>query len=119
MGFLPKLPSVPVPGPKPLPVLGATGNLFRFFADPVGWLLRLHRDFGPIASLTKGNAALVCAFGPDLTRSVLQRPALFPHSTQTLFPLPPGSSIERLVTNLVLMNGEQHKRLRRLMTPAF
>src|SRR5262249_39098801 len=39
MAFLPDLPKMRIPGPRPLPFLGATGNLYRFFADPVGWLL--------------------------------------------------------------------------------
>jgi cytochrome P450 len=119
MAFLPDLPKMRIPGPKPLPFMGPTGNLLRFLTDPVGWLLRLRREYGLIAALAEDHPAMVFAFGPEHNRRVLLDPGVLQHNTQMLFPVAADSAVRRLNTSLVMMNGEQHRRQRRLMTPAF
>ena len=119
MAFLPDLPKMRIPGPMPLPLLGATGNLLRFVGDPVGWLLRLRREYGLIAALTADHPAMVFAFGAEHNRRVLLDPGVLQHNTQLLFPVAEDSAVRRLHTSLIMMNGEQHRRQRRLMTPAF
>jgi cytochrome P450 len=117
--FFPELPRVPIPGPRPLPFLGPTGNLMRFFADPVTWLFRLHRDFGMVAALCEGSPAMVFAFGPENNRHIIMNPNLFHHQDRMILPVSPDSALKRLTRILVMMNGEEHRRTRRLLMPAF
>lgn len=93
--------------------------MLRFFSDPVGQMLSLHREFGPIAALADGSATLVCAFGSALNRHVLSQPALFENSSEIPLVPPPGSSLERFNRVLPFTNGEAHRRRRRLLLPAF
>jgi cytochrome P450 len=114
-GFAP----VPIRGPAPLPLAGSRLNILRFLADPVGRMLALHRAFGRIAAVTDGDPGLVCAFGAELNREVLSNAAAFKNNEEFFFEAPPNSSFSRFNASLVLMNGERHKRARRLMMPAF
>src|SRR5512138_1753592 len=84
-----------VRGPRPVPLLGSFGSVLRFFSDPVGQMLALHREFGPIAALADGSATMVCAFGSALNRDALSQPALFENSSEIPVVPPPGSSLER------------------------
>jgi cytochrome P450 len=118
MGFLPKLAPLPIPGPRPVPVLGPDGNLFRFFGDPVTSVRKLHAEHGDLVALTGGSPAAVCAFGPEHNRRVLTSSGVFQHNTEMPFALR-DSALRRLNHNLVMMNGETHKRQRRMMMPAF
>lgn len=113
------LPKVPIRGPKPLPLVGAGANILRFFADPVGTTLALERRFGPIAAVNDGDPGLVCAFGAELNRQVLANAPLYQNNENFPFRAPAGSAFERFNASLVLMNGERHRRARRLMMPAF
>ena len=107
------------PGPPRIPLLGNKGGLIRFFRDPVGNLLRLHAAHGDVAALSSGDPTLVCAFGMENNRRVLSDAEHFHNSASMPFPVPKGSSPERLFNALMAMNGEQHRRHRRLMMPAF
>jgi cytochrome P450 len=110
---------VPIPGPRPIPVVGRAANLLRFLGDPVGRMLALQRDHGDIAAVNGEDPALVCAFGAENTRAVLSDPATFRHDTGFPFRAPPGSALSRTLGSLVFLNGEAHHRHRRLMAPAF
>ncbi len=112
------LPEVPIRGPRPMPLVGAKGNIFRFFSDPVGAMLRLKREHGNLAALSDRNPAMLCVFGAELTRQVLSDVNLFHNNEEPLIPLPKGSAAERLFVSLPMMNGPQHQRLRRLVMPA-
>lgn len=114
-GFAP----VPIRGPRAVPLVGPFANILRFFGDPVGRGLALQREFGDVAAVTDRNPALVCAFGAERNREVLSTSALFQHNTELLFDVPEDAAVRRLNTSLVLMNGDQHRRQRRLMSPAF
>jgi cytochrome P450 len=113
------LPRVTIRGPKPLPLAGAFVNVLRFFADPVGAMLDLQRRFGALSTVNDGDPGLVCAIGPSWNREVLSNAALFQNNEDFLFKAPEGSAFQRFNASLVLMNGERHKRARRLMMPAF
>lgn len=107
---------VDIRGPRALvPML----NVLRFFGDPVGQMLRLHRDYGSVAAVADGRATLVCAFGAELNQHVITQPALYQHSTEIPVKAPPGSSLARFNQVLPFSNGEAHRRRRRLMMPAF
>jgi cytochrome P450 len=106
-------------GPRPLPFLGPRGGLLRFFRDPVGVLLSLRERYGPIAAVSDGDPSLVCLFGPEHNRAVLSDPQRFHNFAEPPFPFPPDSGISRLWNGLTAMNGERHRRHRRLLQPPF
>lgn len=107
-----------IPGPSGLP-LGKLGATIRFFGDPIKVLRDLSANYGPVATVTKGTSAIVCLFGPELNRAVLSNPSQFQNDAELPVRVPAGSSLQRLTGFLVGMNGEGHRRLRRIMTPMF
>jgi len=118
-GFSP----VAVPGPRAVPVLGATANMIGFFADPVGRMLSLHKTWGSeangIVGVARDNPGMVCAFGAAWNQHVITRPEVFAHSSEVPIKAPTGSALARFNQVLPFKNGEEHKRRRRLMMPAF
>lgn len=115
-----ELPRVPIPGPRALPVLGEGFNRLRFFSKPVTSLLTLHRRHGDIAAITGGSAAMVCAFGAEHNRAVLGSDGTFLSHGEPPFPLPNNSALRRiLLENMMSKNGADHRRLRRMLMPAF
>lgn len=112
-------PPVPIRGPRALPLIGAHLAALRFLADPIGRLGAMHRAHGDIVALVDRSPAFVFAHRPEHNREVLANPALFQHLTEIPIRVPPGSALSRLNKALILMNGEQHRRHRRLMMPAF
>ncbi len=120
MELLPKLPAVPVPGPRAVPLLGAHANVMRFFADPVGVLLALHREYGELAALASGNPAWVAAFGAKYNQQILSDARLFHNLSDIPHKVPKDSAPVRLNDNaLTALNGDAHRRIRRLVMPAF
>lgn len=116
---LPRLAPTAIRGPRALPLLGTTGNLLRFFSDPITTLLSHNERFGPLSTLADRDPAIVCAFGEEYNRSVLTDQRLFHNAAEALFDVPPGSAPTRLSHTLTGMNDELHKRHRRLLMPAF
>jgi cytochrome P450 len=104
-------------GPRALPLLGAKGNLLRFFSDPIGQSLRLHRDYGEVCTLTDGDLSMLCLFGPTYNQQVLSDRNLFHNNAESFFPVP--ETADQLLSGLTSMNGEQHRRQRKLMMPPF
>ncbi len=109
-----------LPGPPPVPLLGVMGNFLRLLRDPAGQMIRLHRAYGEVAALARGNAKYVFAFGPHNNQRVLGDPALFQAlDAKTMpLPIPPGSALARLYAGLHQMNGARHEQQRRLLLPA-
>ncbi len=107
-----------IPGPAPMPVFGARGNMFRFFSDPIGYMCALHRNYGEIAAFTKGSRGMVFAFGPAYNQLLLANPGQF-HVTGITVAGPPDSAQRRLGFGLLSMNGEQHREQRRMLSPPF
>ncbi len=121
-GPMPKLSGfspVPIRGPRPIPLLGPLGRVLQFFGDPASRMLALHREFGDIAAVTDRSPALVCAFGAELNREVITNHAIFEHTSEVPLRAPPGSALSRFNTVLPFLNGDTHRRRRRLMMPAF
>lgn len=108
---------VPIPGPAPIPLLGHIPRVFQFLADPLA-ALRALREYGDVAAVSRGNPALVVAYGPDRNREVLANPGGFRHDEE-LITGPPGSSLDKMSKVIININGELHKRHRKLMAPAF
>jgi cytochrome P450 len=110
-----------IPGPALHPILGWRGFVLDFARDPAGFLTKLQKEHGKIARVGQGKMSATFTFHPDYTRQILSNPNLFYSFSLEDIPFP-FSNIEALksmTTALSLLNGEQHKRQRRLMAPAF
>ncbi|MDB4933913.1 MAG: cytochrome hydroxylase [Labilithrix sp.] len=141
-----RLPTAP--GPDPVPLLGAIPHLLRFGRDSIGTAGRLFERYGPLASIVRAPARImsprgiscVVANGPALNREVLTQ-----HERYRMYALPgtyfPEASdlarartrggtrgrpsedrlrpIQRTLTGLFHVNGDEHRRHRRLLQPAF
>ena len=110
-----------IPGPALHQMLGWRGLVLDFARDPVSFLTRLHDQHGKIAHVGQEKMSATFTFHPDYTRQILSNPNLFYSFSLEDIPFP-FSDIEVLrsmTTALSLLNGEQHKRHRRLMAPAF
>src|ERR1041385_1454041 len=110
-----------IPGPALPPILGWRGLVLDFARDSAGFLTKLQREHGKIARIGQGKMSATFTFHPDYTRQILSQPNLFYSFILEDIPFP-FSDIEALksmTTALSLLNGEQHKRQRRLMAPAF
>jgi cytochrome P450 len=110
---------ITVRGPKAPPLIGSLGAALRFFADPVGGMLDLHRAHGDLVAVADRNAALLCAFGAEHNRAVMSQPAVFENLSELPIPVRPGTAFSRLNNNVVFLNGEAHRTRRRLLMPAF
>lgn len=91
----------------------------RLFWDPLRLLPRLHREYGDVAALSRGDPSLVCAFGPAHNQQLLPRARQFEHFGEVPIRVPEGSALAHMQVSLVTANGEAHRRLRRLMMPSF
>jgi cytochrome P450 len=110
-----------IPGPVLHPILGWRGFILDFARDSVGFLTDLHKQHGEIVRVGQGKMSATFTFHPKYTRQILSNPNLFYSFSLDDIPFP-FSDIETLrsmTTALSLLNGEQHRRQRRLMAPAF
>lgn len=89
------------------------------FTDPLRTLPKLYAEHGSIAAMGRGDATVVCAFGPTYNQQLLPRAQQFEVSTDRPIPLPDNTALSRLSGNLSRTNGDAHRRIRRLMMPAF
>ena len=117
METTPAIRTASLPGPRATPLLGVTGSNIRFIANPLHWLTELS-GYGPLVTLARGTASHLFIFHPDLNMQVLSNPALF-RSPELWRIAPEGSSLSRLWMGLVTLNGEVHKKHRRMMMPSF
>jgi cytochrome P450 len=126
--------------------LGARGNLLQFAQDPITIAGRIFARYGNLASLVRapvhvvnpgpgwGTGALATATGAGVvlaTGAELNREILTQHDRYQMIALPgrfyPTSRdlserqkpLSRMMTGLFHVNGEEHKRHRRLLMPAF
>lgn len=127
---------VDVPGPAAVRMIGPAGNLLRFVRDPLGYVERLFREYGPVAMLVRGHSTRlvstepnppgsVFVYGPELNRQLLSQAGSY-HKSALSGPLYPESEaaprtrpLRRLLTGLFSVNGERHREHRRLLMPAF
>src|SRR5882724_9016565 len=125
-----------VPGPRALPLLGATASLLRFVLDPIEFVGKLFREHGPIVQLVVGSPTRVVStepnvpgtvflYGPELNRALLTNHADFHKCALTgpLYPEAPLSArtrpLTRMLTGLFHVNEGEHRQHRRLLMPAF
>ena len=99
-----------------LPVTRASYNVLA--TDLLGGIRRLHAEHGPIAALDDGSQRVVFLFSPKFNQQVLSDPNTF-HARFFAIRGPKGSAQRRLTSGLLSMNGEQHRRNRRLVKEPF
>ena len=104
------------------PVTSATlpvsyGDLMSFPHDPIGCMKRLVRAHGDIAALDDGEQKVVFAFGPEYNRQI----QCDPRFESRFFAIrgPKKSAQRRTTSGLLNMNGEAHRRSRRLVMQPF
>jgi cytochrome P450 len=109
-------PLDPVPGSASLPI--SRVNIVEFSRDMMGNFRRLHKQHGPIAAIEDGGTQIVFLFSPEYNQQVLSDTERF-HAR--FFPIRgPKRSAQRRVTNgLLSMNGDQHRRNRRIVKEPF
>jgi cytochrome P450 len=108
------LTAAPASGALPL----TFDSLLKFAHDPLQMMRRLHRAHGNVAALEDDGQRLVFAFGPDYVKRVLSDANLY-HSNFFAIRGPRNSAQRHLTCGLLNMNGEEHKRHRRLVKGPF
>lgn len=100
----------------PLPI--THGRLLDFPDDPVACLRSLHARHGNICAMEEAGQRIYFIFGPEYNHKVLSDSVNF-HSKFFAIRGSRNSSQRRLSSGLLSMNGDQHKRNRRLVMDAF
>ncbi len=100
---------------QPLPV--TRGRLYDFPDDPIACMQRLKTKHGNIAAL-EDEQRIYFAFGPQYNHQILSDGTTF-HSQFFAIRGSRNSPQRHLTSGLLSMNGEQHKRQRRLVMDAF
>lgn len=116
---MPRLTGLPrrsIPGPPPIPLLGRLPRMFRLMDDPIAVVEAL-RPLGDVVAVCRDDPTFVCAFGSERNHDVLANPDAFLHD-EALLEGRPGTSVARVSAMIVCINGERHKRHRRLIAPA-
>lgn len=104
------------PVPRTQPVM--LGSLSDFTLDPIACMRQLYEEHKDLAVLKEGSQRLVFVFSPRFNQQVLSDPETF-HARFFAIRGPKHSAQRRLTTGLLGMNGEQHKRNRRLVKEPF
>ncbi len=129
-------PSLTVPGPSPVPILGRAANVFRFANDSIGYTRQLFQTYGPVVSLVAGGGTniysplpkcpgTVFVYGPELVRTVTTQ-----HEIYYKYPLSGKlyrqrdisartEPLKRFGVGLFGINTDQHRQARQLLMPAF
>jgi cytochrome P450 len=101
------------PGPGRLPYIG---NLLSLRLDPLGYLQRLQRTYGNMATIYFGKNPAVLLFRPEHVRYVLvEHPRDFSNRGVLRNDNDDGFASEGLLT----IDGEKHRQQRRAVQPAF
>ena len=101
------------PGPGRLPYIG---NLLSLRLDPLGYLQRLQRTYGNMATIYFGKNPAVLLFRPEYVRYVLvEHPRDFSNRGVLGNDNDDGFASEGLLT----IDGEKHRQQRRAVQPAF
>jgi cytochrome P450 len=119
MAMFVKLPKVPLPGPRTLPVIGGKLAVLRFFLEPVVTMFELHERYGNLVALSRNDPGWVCVFGSELNHAVLSKPDLYHHFFESPVRIPKDNPGEAFETNIISQNGDHHRGLRRMLMVAF
>ncbi|MGE0374791.1 MAG: cytochrome P450 [Planctomycetaceae bacterium] len=114
---MPSYPRLSAAHPKPaLPV--TAGRIADFAADPVVCMRRLWVQHGEIAALQEDTQRVYFVFGPHYNKQVLSDSQRF-HSRFFTLRGPRKSAHRRLTSGLLSMNGDEHRRHRRIVMQPF
>jgi len=94
------------------------GELRDFPRDPIGTMRLLHERHGNLAVLEQDGSRIVFGFGAEYNQRVLSDTKTF-HSQFFAVRGPRNSAQRRLTCGLLSMNGEDHKRHRRMVHGSF
>lgn len=78
----------------------------------------LHSKFGPIAAIEDGGQRIVFLFSPEYNQQILSDTERF-HARFFTIRGPKRSAQRRVTSGLLAMNGEQHRRNRRIVKEPF
>jgi cytochrome P450 len=92
-------------------------SLYNLLDDPVKVAMNL-RNRGDVVALMDQNPAVVFVFGAERNREILSQPAMFRHD-EDLIKAPPDSAMGKMRYGMIVINGDLHKRHRKIMQPAF
>ncbi len=101
------------PGPRRLPYIG---NLLSLRLDPLGFLQRLQRTYGGMATIYLGKNPAVILFRPEYVRYVLVE---HPHDFSNRGVLRNDNDDGFASEGLLTIDGEKHRQQRRAVQPAF
>ncbi|HYB01010.1 MAG TPA: cytochrome P450 [Ktedonobacteraceae bacterium] len=101
------------PGPPRLPYIG---NLLSLRLNPLGYLQRLQRTYGNMATIYFGKSPAVLLFRPEYVRYVLVE---HPRDFSNRGVLRNDSDDSFASEGLLTIDGEQHRQQRRAVQPAF
>lgn len=107
------------PGPGHVPLLGWRIRGMQMLRDPVAFFMSMYRSYGPASAWDPADPRYVCVFGPELNRLLFTNSDNFIVDAFRESRLPRGSSMERLTIGLLRRNGDDHRKHRKLMQPAF
>ena len=93
------------------------GDLMEFPRDPIACMRRLFRKHGDVAALDDGEQRVYIAFGPEHNHTVQCDPRF--HSRFFSIRGPKNSAQRRTTCGLLNMNGDTHRRHRRLAMQPF
>lgn len=119
-----------------MPLLGRFGSIYQFGLDSVGRAAELFRRYGRLVALVRGgrtnlltpggSPGTILAYGPQLIRAITTDTEVFQRRTLVgrLYPTeenpsPRRARLRRFGAGLFAVNGPEHRRMRRLMMPAF
>lgn len=119
MSALANQPNTRMPGNFHIPWLGWRLRGISMLSDPMKSFMETYRRYGELSAWDPRTRKHVCAFGPELYREIITQPETFIVDAFREGKLPRGSAMERLSFGLMRINGETHRRHRRLMQPAF
>jgi cytochrome P450 len=94
------------------------GAITEFPRDPIGTMKRLHQRHGKLAMLSDQEASLVFGFGGEYNQRVLSDTQTF-HSQFFAVRGPRHSAQRRLTCGILSMNGDEHRRHRRMVHGPF
>jgi cytochrome P450 len=140
------IPFPSAPGPEPMWGVGPTGNVLRYVRNPLRAATRIFARYGNIASIVRAPIAIanpgpgwgtgqlatatgrgvVLVTGADNNREVLTQHDRFHMIALPGQLYPTGANVSerekpitRMMTGLFHVNGNEHRRHRRLLMPAF
>jgi cytochrome P450 len=90
----------------------------EFSRDLLGSFRRLHKLHGPIAAIEDGGQQVVFLFSPEHNQQVLSDTERF-HARFFTIRGPKRSAQRRVTSGLLAMNGDQHRRNRRIVKEPF